>query len=73
MKSLQPRNSAVLCMTDEAIDSLAKRYTSVLLQVERATKDSIWSPKFNLINFLNSSWLDSFIIKSSLSESFVVL
>ena len=36
MKSLQPRNSDVLCMTDEAIDSLAKRYTSVLLQVERA-------------------------------------
>jgi len=27
-------------MTDEAIYLLAKRYTSVLLQVERATKDS---------------------------------
>ena len=55
MELLQPRNSAVLCMTDKAIDSLAKRYTSVLLQVDRATNDSIWSPKFNLIKFLNSS------------------
>ena len=40
IKSLQPRNSVVLCITREAIDFLAKRYTSVLLQVERATKDS---------------------------------